>query len=263
MFLLLLHDRRHHQVQNQGHRTSGIDVHRPYLCQRHHRHCSLDMFSCVCLEGEQELVRSLLKRTLAAEKFANQIANQPCKSRIASKQRRKIVFSQVNRFIRAALIAAIVILLPAILHAQQGTPEAIAPLPGIGWQGPPGEVEWEPIEQGGLTDGGAQDHVDAREQHDEATKRRQEPDLMAQQAMAEQARRMADLMFWQTFFQTVIGVALLIGLGATLYYVRQIARGDKFREEPRPTEHNSPGQPYIQSKPAAGTHVNQQGSIKF
>ena len=86
---------------------------------------------------------------------------------------------------------------------------------------------------------------------------------MAQQAMAEQARRMADLMFWQTFFQTVIGVALLIGLGATLYYVRQIARGDKFREEPRPTEHHSPGQPYIQSKPAAGTHVNQQGSIKF
>ena len=76
MFLLLLHDRRRYQVQNQGHRTSGIDVHRPYLCQRHHRHCSLDMFSCVCLEGEQELVRSLLKRTLAAEKFANQIANQ-------------------------------------------------------------------------------------------------------------------------------------------------------------------------------------------
>ena len=51
------------------------------------------MFSCVCLEGKQELVRSLLKRTLAAEKFANQIANQPCKSRIASEQRRKIVFS--------------------------------------------------------------------------------------------------------------------------------------------------------------------------
>src|SRR6478735_1834936 len=48
MFLLLLHDRRRHQVQNQGHRTSGIDVHRPYLCQRHHRHCSLDKFSCVC-----------------------------------------------------------------------------------------------------------------------------------------------------------------------------------------------------------------------
>jgi hypothetical protein len=50
MFLLFLHGRRRYQVQNQGHRTSGIDVHRPYLCQRHHRHCSLDKFSCVCLE---------------------------------------------------------------------------------------------------------------------------------------------------------------------------------------------------------------------
>ena len=43
MFLLLL-DGRRHQLQNRGHRTSGIDVHRPYLCQRHHRHCSLDKF---------------------------------------------------------------------------------------------------------------------------------------------------------------------------------------------------------------------------
>jgi hypothetical protein len=43
MFLLLL-DGRRHQVQNQRHRTSGIDVHRPYLCQRHHRHCNLDKF---------------------------------------------------------------------------------------------------------------------------------------------------------------------------------------------------------------------------
>ena len=51
------------------------------------------------------------------------------------------------------MIAAIVISLPAILHAQQRAPEAIAPLPGIGWQGPPGEVEWEPVEQAGPTDG--------------------------------------------------------------------------------------------------------------
>ena len=70
------------------------------------------------------------------------------------------------------MIAAIVILLPAILHAQQGAPEAIAPLPGIGWQGPPGEVEWEPVEQAGPTDGRSQDHATAREQHDEAAKRR-------------------------------------------------------------------------------------------
>ena len=48
MFLLFLHGRRRYQVQNQVHRTSGIDVHRPYLCQRHHRHCSLDKFSFVC-----------------------------------------------------------------------------------------------------------------------------------------------------------------------------------------------------------------------
>jgi len=47
MFLLFLHGRRPYQVQNQGLRTSGIDVHRPNLCQRHHRHCNLDKFSCV------------------------------------------------------------------------------------------------------------------------------------------------------------------------------------------------------------------------
>jgi hypothetical protein len=163
-------------------------------------------------------------------------------------------------FIGAALIAAIVILLPAILHAQQGAPEAIAPLPGIGWQGPPGEVEWEPVEQAGPTDGRSQDHATAREQHDEATKRRQEQDLMAKQAMAEQ---MAGFMFWQTLFQIVVGVALLIGLGATLYYVRQIARRDKFSGQRRPTEPHIGGQPYLESKPAPGTLVNQQGSIKF
>ena len=47
LLVLRLHNRRRHQVQNQGHCTSGIDLHRPYLCQRQHRHCSLDMFS-VC-----------------------------------------------------------------------------------------------------------------------------------------------------------------------------------------------------------------------
>ena len=52
------------------------------------------------------------------------------------------------------MIAAIAILLPAILHAQQGTPEAIARLPGMSWEGPPGEVEWEPVDQVGSTDGG-------------------------------------------------------------------------------------------------------------
>jgi hypothetical protein len=43
---------------------------------------------------------------------------------------------------------------------------------------------------------------------------------MAQQVMAEQSRRMADFMFWQL----ILGVALLIGVGVTIYYARQIAR---------------------------------------
>ena len=168
--------------------------------------------------------------------------------------------SRSNVFIGGVLIAAI--LLPPSLHAQQSAPEAIPPLPGVGWQGPPGEVEWEPVEQGAPTDGGAQDHAIARGQREEATKRVQEQDLMAQQATAEQANRLADFMFWQTFFQLVVGVALLIGLGATIYYLRQIARGSKLSEKAPPTAHTG-SQPYIQSKPAAGARVNQQGNIKF
>ena len=150
--------------------------------------------------------------------------------------------SRSNAFIRGALIAGIVILLPAILHAQQDTPEASAPLPGIGWQGPPGQVEWEPVDQGDSTDGGAQDHATAREQHDEATERRQEQDLMAQQAMAEQAKRMADFMFWQIFFQIVVGVALLSGLGITIYYARQIAGGVKLSRQAPLTDHHTGSQ---------------------
>ena len=85
---------------------------------------------------------------------------------------------------------------------------------------------------------------------------------MAQQAMAAEANRLADFMFWQTFFQVVVGVALLIGLGATIYYLRQIARGSKLSEQARPTAHTG-SQPYIQSKPAAGARVNQQGNQSF
>jgi hypothetical protein len=36
---------RRRQVRNHGHRTSDIAVHRPYLCQLHHHHCSLDKSS--------------------------------------------------------------------------------------------------------------------------------------------------------------------------------------------------------------------------
>ena len=168
-----------------------------------------------------------------------------------------------NAFIGGALIAAIAILLPAILHAQQGTPEAVARLPGMSWEGPPGEVEWEPVEQVGSTDGGAQDHATAREQHDEATERRQEQDLMAQQAMAEQAKRMADFMFWQIFFQIVVGVALLSGLGITIYYARQIASGVKLSGQARLTDHHTGRQPSsIESQPAPRAHINQHGNIK-
>jgi hypothetical protein len=59
----------------------------------------------------------------------------------------------------------------------------------------------------------------------------------------------------------VVGVALLIGLGATLYYVRQIGRSNKFNEHNQLKEHQTRG--HIQSKPAANTHVNQRGNIKF
>jgi hypothetical protein len=72
-----------------------------------------------------------------------------------------------------------------------------------------------------------------------STKQRQEQSLMAQQSLVEQAKRMADFMFWQTFFQMVVGVALLIGLGATLYYVRQIGRSNKFNEHNQPKEHQT------------------------
>src|SRR5215831_8294992 len=58
MFLLLLHGRRH-QVQNQGHHMLGIAVHRLYPCRRHHRHCSLDKLSSVCLEAKLILIGSL------------------------------------------------------------------------------------------------------------------------------------------------------------------------------------------------------------
>ena len=133
-----------------------------------------------------------------------------------------------NAFI-GALIAAIAILLPTILHAQQGSAETIPPPPGISWEGPPAEGEWEPTTQGGATEGGTQDRSDARGQHDEAPERRQEQDLMGQQAMAEQARRMADFMFWQI----VIGAAVLVGLGITIYYARQIARAVNLRADPR------------------------------
>jgi len=75
----------------------------------------------------------------------------------------------------------------------------------------------------------------------EVTERRQEEDLTAQQNLAEQVRRMADLMFWQV----VIGAAVLIGLAITLYYTRQIARAAGnavgLSREANRTEHHTQG----------------------
>lgn len=121
-------------------------------------------------------------------------------------------------FIGGALIATAAILLPTMLHAQQDSPEA--PLPGMSWGSPPTEAEWEPTTQGGANEGSPQDQSAAQEQHDEATERHQEQVLLSQQAMAEQAKRMADFMFWQL----LVGVVVLIGLGITIYYAHQIAR---------------------------------------
>ena len=44
--------------------------------------------------------------------------------------------------------------------------------------------------------------------------------LMAQQVIAEQSKRMADFMFWQL----ILGLALLIGVGVMIYYAHQIQR---------------------------------------
>lgn len=98
-----------------------------------------------------------------------------------------------NAFIGGALIAAMAILLSTMPHAQQGGPEVNPPLPGMSWGSPPVQGEWEPADQGGAAQSGAQDHANARDQNDEAA---QEQVLIAQQDMAEQARRMADFMFW-------------------------------------------------------------------
>ena len=44
----LLESRRHHQVQNQSHRTLDIEFHRQCLYQPHHRRCSLGTFLFSC-----------------------------------------------------------------------------------------------------------------------------------------------------------------------------------------------------------------------
>jgi hypothetical protein len=119
-----------------------------------------------------------------------------------------------NTLTGGALIAAIAILLPTLLSAQQSSLEAVPTVPGVTWEGPPIQGDWEPTGQGEV-----QGQTDSRQQGDEAAKFRQEQALLAQQSIVEQARRMADLMFWQL----IIGAAVLVGLGITIYYTRRIA----------------------------------------
>jgi hypothetical protein len=163
-----------------------------------------------------------------------------------------------NAIIGAALIACVAILLPTILYAQQDSPEASPAPPGVSWGSPPAEAEWEPTTQGGAKEGDSQDQSVAREQHDEATHRHQEQVLIAQQAMAEQAQRMADFMFWQL----VLGVALLISLGITIYYAHQIARAVHNGREASPTDRARGHAQPVQPERAEGSQINQQGKFK-
>ncbi len=56
---------------------------------------------------------------------------------------------------------------------------------------------------------------------------------------------MADFMFWQL----ILGVALLIGVGVTIYYARQIARA---------AVNLSPRAPVTPTQHAEGARLNQQ-----
>jgi hypothetical protein len=76
---------------------------------------------------------------------------------------------------------------------------------------------------------------------------------MAQQVMAEQSKRMADFMFWQL----ILGVALLIGVGVTIYYARQIARAA--------VNDSPPGHRPVHADPtqrSEGARLNQQRKVQ-
>jgi hypothetical protein len=115
------------------------------------------------------------------------------------------------------LLVAFLMLMPAAPHAQQERPEALPP--GVSWDKPPSQQDVEVITQGGSAERDAQDHSNART-GSESTESHQEQNLVAQQAIAEQARRLAILTYWQI----AIGAAVLIGLALTIFYTRQTAR---------------------------------------
>jgi hypothetical protein len=136
-------------------------------------------------------------------------------------------------------------LLPAMLHAQEGSPEVGPPIPGMSWGSPPVQREWEPTAQGDAAQGSsqastqdAQDHANARV-------------LMAQQVMAEQSKRMADFMFWQL----ILGVALLIGVCVTIYHARQIVRAAVNVSPRAPATADS-------TQRAEGARINQQRKVQ-
>jgi hypothetical protein len=60
----------------------------------------------------------------------------------------------------------------------------------------------------------------ARQEREDASNRRDEDDLKAQQSMADSARELVDLTRWQI----AVGLLGLLGLGWTIYYTRQTAR---------------------------------------
>ena len=77
-------------------------------------------------------------------------------------------------------------LFPAMLRAQEGSPEVSPPVPGMSWGSPPVQQEWEPTAQGDVAQGTAQGSAHDAQDHANVQV------LLAQQVMAEQSKRMAD-----------------------------------------------------------------------
>src|SRR4249920_4208656 len=148
-----------------------------------------------------------------------------------------------NAIVGGALSAAAAMLLPAMPHAQEGSPEVSPPIPGISWGSPPVQGEWEPRNQGDAARGSAQGSAQYAQDHANAKV------LIAKQIMAEQSKRMADFMFWQL----ILGVALLIGVCIAIYYARQIARA---------AVNFSPRAPVTPTQHAEGARLNQQRKIQ-
>jgi len=71
---------------------------------------------------------------------------------------------------------------------------------------------------------------------------------------------MADFMFWQI----VIGAAVLVGLGITIYYARQIARAVNLSRKVSLTDNPTGVQAHpVQTQRAEGAHISQRGKVKL